>query len=303
MRNDPRLDDDLAGWRQHRVPDRVAAAWDVVGPGEVDVAGAVQRDRREMGQQTLCCRDLDLVELALLLVEGARGVRQDRDADGTAAVVDDRLDERSVDAVVVELAESREPVAVVTDAEGATGRAAIAGAVDGVAVGGVARVGREEDLVLVRRSEPWPVTLVAVDGAFVPGAATVARGEERVVHEVDAGVVDTTAVVLGQVGVGEAAVDGRVGLEAGAGQVDGCPVPAVARGPDVDLVAVVGGERRGFAHTLDQAVVQRVRGALVRGVDVGLVPAVVEDDRLAAGQLLVDVERLSEIYPTSARGP
>src|SRR5439155_6600320 len=65
------------------------------------------------------------------------------------------------------------------------------------------RVCRQVNLVRAAAGEPRPVAVVAVRGPLIPGLATVTRGEQGVVCEIDAGVVNPATGVLGQVGVAE----------------------------------------------------------------------------------------------------
>src|SRR5205814_4493947 len=124
--------------------------------------------------------------------------------------------------VVVELPEAGERAAVrkravVVDAGGAAGVAAVVRhehLVPGIA--SLDRVRCEVDLVRLRAGQPWTVSVVAVGGAPVPRLPAVDRREERVVGEVDAGVVDATPRVLCEIGVAEAGVDRRARRARGA---------------------------------------------------------------------------------------
>src|SRR5436190_14871186 len=83
-----------------------------------------------------------------------------------------------------------------------------------------------EDLVLLGAGEPRPVAVVTLHVALVPRQAAVVRAEDRVVGQVDTGVVDAAALVLAQVGIGEAGVLRRVGGEARL--AEDAPLPALA---------------------------------------------------------------------------
>src|SRR5205823_4824293 len=128
-------------------------------------------------------------------------------------VIEDRgLDDGSAPLVVVELAVAGERAAVgkravVVDSGGAAAVAAVVRDEHLVAApASLDRVGRQENLVRLGAGEPRPVTVVAIGRSLVPRLAAVDRREERVVDEVDAGVVDTAAAVLGQVGIAETGV-------------------------------------------------------------------------------------------------
>src|SRR5206468_4901165 len=101
------------------------------------------------------------------------------------------------------------------------------------------RVRAHEHLVSETTREPRTVAVVAEPRPLVPRLPTVVRREHGVVDEVDTGVVDASAGVLGQIGIAEAR-EGRI-LRTRRPEV-AVPVPvdaAVGRRPRVDLVAVV----------------------------------------------------------------
>ncbi len=151
------------------------------------------------------------------------------------------------------------------------------------------RVRRQEDLLGKPARQPRPVAVVAVARPLVPRLSTVDRREQRVVGQVDAGVVDASAGVLCEVRIAEPC-KGRV-LRTDRPQV-AVAVPiraAVGRRPGIDLVAVVGDECEGPPRRARDPVAVEVRRALVRRVDEPPVQVVREDLRLAAGELLVDV--------------
>src|SRR5207248_4517085 len=100
--------------------------------------------------------------------------------------------------------------------------------------------GRHEHLVRGAAGEPGTIAVVTLDGALIPRLAAVARREERVVHEIDPGVVEASPRVGGQVGVAEARVVRRARRTGTPEVAVAEPVAAsVRRPPDVDLVAVV----------------------------------------------------------------
>ena len=273
-------------------------------PDDVDRSGRVERDRRPVRVHRRAAEALVRRER-----RSAGRKRADPDAEAAVAVLEDRrLDDAPVQLVVVELAERgpRPAVrerAVVSD----PGRAARVPAVRGgedlmAAAAPLDGVGAHPDLVRLAAGEPRPVPVVAVGRALVPRLPAVDRREERVVHEVDPGVVDAPARVLGEVRVAEARVDRRARRARAAEVAVAVPVrAAVRRGPDVDLVAVVRHEAEVAPRRAHDPVAIEMGRALVRGVDQGAVQGVREDLRLAAGQLLVDVDRRREGRPRDGR--
>src|SRR2546421_190711 len=131
-------------------------------------------------------------------------------------------------------------LALVGDALRRAGVAAVGRLEDLVGRVLVLGVGGQEDLVLAAAGQPRTVAVVAVRRAAVPRLAAVGRREQRVVGQVDAGVVDPASLVRGQVRVREAEVVRRIGREARALEVDDLPgLAVVLGGPHEDLVAVV----------------------------------------------------------------
>ena len=221
-------------------------------------------------------------------------------ADRVSVVVgiDGRLGEPVLRVVEVELAEAGVVQAVVGPEVGNPGGAArlpaIGRDVDLVVEVVLQRVGAHEDLVRAAAGEPRPVAVVTVRRALVPGTAAVGRREERVVDEVDPGVVETAAVVHRQVGIAEARVGrGRRALRAQVAVSE--PVDAaVRRRPDVHLVAVVDEEVEVAPRGAEQASAIQVRRPFVGRVHERAVERVGHHARLAARELLVDVDGRSE---------
>ena len=228
--------------------------------------------------------------------------RADADAEAAVSVVEDRrLDDRAVRLVEIELPERRPRAAVgeravVVDSGGAARLAAVirdehlmaaAAALEGVR--------SHEDLIRLAACEPRPVAVVTIGVPLRPRLPTVSRREERVVDEVDARVVHAAARVLRQVRIAEARVDGRARRARRAEVPVAVPVrAAVRRRPHVHLVAVVRDEAEIAPRRAHDPVPVQVGRALVRAVDQRAVQCVGEDLRLAARELLIDVDRRGE---------
>ena len=266
----------------------------VVGvPGQVDRAARVDRDRRPVGVHRRSPH-------ALVGREARAAVRHRADAEAEAPVrmLEDRgLDDGRLQLVVVQLPVGRKRAPVrkrpaVVDSGCATGVAAVVG--DKYLMAAAApldRVGPHEDLVRVTTGEPRPVAVVAIGIPLVPVLASVDRREQRIVDEVDTRVVDASARVPGQIGIAEAGVFSRARRTRTPEVAVSEPVDAaVGRRPDVDLVAVVGDEAEVTPWRADDPVAVEMGRPLVRGVDQRSVLRVREDFRLAAGEILVDVD-------------
>src|SRR4051794_18233224 len=225
----------------------------VVVVDHVEAALVVERDRGPVRVRAA----LDALDRDVL---GEGGVAALPRADQELAALLDGLDEHVARAVVEQLAVA----AGVRDPGRRAGAAAIGRLEDLVAAS--VGVGGHEDLVLLAAGQPRAVAVVALGRAAVPRLAAVGRREDRVVDEVDAGVVDASAGVLGEVGVREAGVLRRRVGEARAEQADLLPRLAAVRGrPVVDLVAVAAEpQERRLGRQADAVDVRR---ALVAGVD------------------------------------
>jgi hypothetical protein len=134
---------------------------------------------------------------------GERRVAPPPRRDAEPVVVGDRLGQRVALVVEQQLAVAVVVVAGLVAGVGDPVRRAGPSAVGGPEhlVAGARGVGREEDLVPAGARQPWPIALAAVDRPLRPRSAAVGGREQRVVDEVDAGVVDPAALVLRQVGV------------------------------------------------------------------------------------------------------
>ena len=266
----------------------------VVGvPDEVDGTGRVDRDRRPVRVHRRAADGLVRSER-----RAARRERADPDAEAPVAVLEHRrLDEVAVETVVLQLAEGR-PRAAVGQGAGVSdsGRAASQSAVVRdeylvpQAAGAFEGVRPHEHLVRLAAGEPRPVAVVAVRRAAIPRHPAVNRREERVVREIDARVVDPPARILGQIRIAEAGV-GRIRRALRAEVAVSEPVrAAVTRRPDADLVAVVRDEVEVPPGRRDDAVPVEVGRPFVRRVDQGAVEWVGHDRRLAARELLIDID-------------
>ena len=270
----------------------------VVGvPDEIDGAGGVERDRRPVrvhrGRGGLVRRERSVAGAPRADADGVRRA--------VRAGVHDGLDQLPLS--VVELPEAGIRAAVrrragVRHSRRGAARAAVRRAEGLVAQRPLERVGRHEHLVGRAAGEPGPVAVVALHRPLRPRLAAVGRREERVVHEVDARVVDPAAGVHRQVGIAEARVDRRAGRAGTVEVAVADPVhPAVGGPPDVDLVAVVRAEAEVAEGRADESVAVQVRRTLVGRVDERSVHRVGEHERLSSGELLVDVDRRSECDP------
>src|SRR3954451_3901383 len=132
---------------------------------------------------------------------------------------------------------------------------------------------------------------MALRGAAVPRLAAVGAGEQRVVDEIDAGVVHASAGVLGQIGVREPGVlYGRL-REARSEELRELErLAAVRRGPVVDLVAVAAQEQE--RRLRGQPVLVDVGRALMARIDDRVVDGIRREDRLATGQTAGVIDEL-----------
>ena len=142
-------------------------------------------------------RDVDVGERGGRSRECVAGITQDPDSyaieDSARVQVVHGLDEVPARMVVEELSLALVSAAIgrtsVVEDPAGSARGSRVGALEDL-VPGFLGVRGKEHLVRLAAGEPWPIALMALRGAGRPGLTAVLRGEQRVVGQVDARVVD-----------------------------------------------------------------------------------------------------------------